>query len=183
MALVKLRITRWAIILLCLLGHHPAFTVSQTIITIEGYFGVNEPVSVVAANPTATTLIGTNILTITFEGHPTIGTQIGTSFGTQTGTIINIFVIGPSTAASTELLPGLSATDACVLTKSLKTGSCFFESTAGFGDSHLDYVIRDVYVAQTWLNVLYRDGGPRKVVHCHYHDDRFYITNQFCTIN
>jgi hypothetical protein len=132
---VKLMLTRWAIILLYLLGHHPAFTVSQTIITIEGYFAANEPLSVVAANPIATTLIGTNILTITFEGHPTIGTQISTSFGTQTGTIINIFVIGPSTAASTELLPGLSATDACVLTRSLNTGSCYFESTALNTDS------------------------------------------------
>lgn len=92
-----------------------------------GLFASNEPLSVVAANPTATTLAGTTIVSVTFSGTSTTGTQVGT--------ITETFVLGPSTAAYTEELPGLSMTDACILTRSLSQGSCFFASTALNTDS------------------------------------------------
>jgi hypothetical protein len=114
----KLMLIRRAILLLYLLGHYFALIAGQNITITGGFFTANEPVSVVAANPTATTLAGTRILSITFEGVSTIGTQVGT--------ITESFVVGPSTAAYTEKLPGLSATNACVLTRSLAQGSCFF---------------------------------------------------------
>lgn len=94
----KLMLTRRAILLLCLLGHYSTLTVSQNVTITGGFFAANEPVSVVAANPTATTVAGTRIITVTFSGVSTTGTQVGT--------ITETFVVGPSTAAYTEELPG-----------------------------------------------------------------------------
>jgi hypothetical protein len=133
---------RPAILLLCLLGHYSALTVGQNITIGGGLFAANEPVSVVTANPTATTVVGTTTVTITFSGSSTTGTQ--------TGTITYTFVVGPSTAAYTEELPGLSATNGCVLTRSLAQGSCFFESTALNTDSGSTwYTLFETYTLAT----------------------------------
>jgi hypothetical protein len=74
----KLMKVKRAVLLLWLRGHYAAFAISRNITITGVFFAANEPVSVVAANPTAATFAGTRILTITFQGTSTTGTQVGT---------------------------------------------------------------------------------------------------------
>lgn len=113
------------LLLLYLLGH--LSSASQTI-TITGLFygamELNPPVSVVAANPIATTFVNIQTITNTFYHESSTGTQLygksqftTISTGTETGTITNTYIVGPSTHAYIEeIYPDFFFTEACTFT-------------------------------------------------------------------
>jgi hypothetical protein len=117
----KLMLTRWTIIL-GLLGYYSALTASQNI-TISGFFPVLEPVSVAAADPTATTVVGTR--TMGYDGVTTIPNLLTT--------VTETIVFGPSTVAYTGESPELTVTTTCVLTRSLFRGICLYINTVLVG--------------------------------------------------
>jgi hypothetical protein len=113
---LKLMLTTWATIL-GLIGHYSVLTVGQTI-TITGFFQAFEDVSVVAANPTATTVVGSRQL----------------PHGSPNQTMTEFYIFGPSTAAYTvDILGQETVTTTCVLTRSLTTGSCSYVETVLVG--------------------------------------------------